>query len=247
MLLFMFKHLNVTTNPMNKKVKHNVKIALYLAIANGILIMTQAYAADFEHNLDQETDSLIFNTNTPSKELMRVTGKGKVGINTPNPSTQLHIKSDGIHYPDRYNIKFTDQDDETIFGFNPIDSHLGIHGLNPTLNFLGDDNSYYPGINFYGKDGPLGRFLAYHRRMIYAFNEHWFEGTNGGHFMKITSAGVGIGVGRWPNDPGNVALTSKLQVVGLKEYNDNNDAISRGHLTNGAFYRTGDFLKVVHD
>jgi hypothetical protein len=47
---------------------------------------------------------------------------------------------------------------------------------------------------------------------------------------------VGIGT----NDP-----TSKLQVVGLLEYADNAAARSAG-LTEGAFYRTGDLLKVVH-
>lgn len=49
---------------------------------------------------------------------------------------------------------------------------------------------------------------------------------------------------------GNVAIgttnpTSKLQVVGLPEYADNAAALAGG-LTVGAFYRTGDILKVVH-
>ena len=39
--------------------------------------------------------------------------------------------------------------------------------------------------------------------------------------------------------------TSKLQVVGLAEYADNAAALAGG-LTIGAFYRTGDLLKVVH-
>lgn len=49
---------------------------------------------------------------------------------------------------------------------------------------------------------------------------------------------------------GNVGIntanpTSKLQVVGLQEFADNADALANG-LTAGAFYRTGDVLKVVH-
>lgn len=41
------------------------------------------------------------------------------------------------------------------------------------------------------------------------------------------------------------APTSRLHVVGLNEYADNAAAILAGH-TVGAFYRTGDILKVVH-
>lgn len=44
---------------------------------------------------------------------------------------------------------------------------------------------------------------------------------------------------------GTPAPTSKLQVVGLLEYSDNVAATNAG-LTIGAFYRTGDILKVVH-
>ena len=39
--------------------------------------------------------------------------------------------------------------------------------------------------------------------------------------------------------------TSKLQVIGLHKYADNSAAIAED-LTVGAFYRTGDILKVVH-
>jgi len=44
---------------------------------------------------------------------------------------------------------------------------------------------------------------------------------------------------------GTTSPTSKLQVVGLTEYADNAAALAAG-LTVGAFYRTGDILKVVH-
>ena len=44
---------------------------------------------------------------------------------------------------------------------------------------------------------------------------------------------------------GTASPTSKLQVVGLPEYADNTAALAAG-LTVGAFYRTGDILKVVH-
>jgi len=55
--------------------------------------------------------------------------------------------------------------------------------------------------------------------------------------MRITGGGdVGIGT---------AVPTAKLQVVGLVEYADNAAAIAAS-LTVGAFYRTGDLLKVVH-
>jgi hypothetical protein len=56
--------------------------------------------------------------------------------------------------------------------------------------------------------------------------------------MVLTKTTKRVGIG-------TVAPTAALQVVGLVEYADNATAITAG-LTAGAFYRTGDLLKVVH-
>lgn len=66
---------------------------------------------------------------------------------------------------------------------------------------------------------------------------HVFTGTSGAVLLTILQGGnIGIGT---------LSPTSKLQVVGLPEYNDNTNAAASG-LAAGAFYRTGDALKVVH-
>lgn len=54
--------------------------------------------------------------------------------------------------------------------------------------------------------------------------------------IYINSVGVGIGT----LDP-----TSPLQVINIPEFTDNADALAGG-LTDGAVYRTGDILKIVH-
>tara|TARA_R110002049_G_scaffold194954_1_gene364033 strand:+ start:206 stop:820 length:615 start_codon:yes stop_codon:yes gene_type:complete len=83
----------------------------------------------------------------------------------------------------------------------------------------------------YDDDGPSEGFA-------WNYSNGGFKiGTNNTERFKITADGkVGIGIS---------LPTSKLQVVGLAEHTDNAAALTAG-LTIGAFYRTGDLLKVVH-
>jgi len=97
---------------------------------------------------------------------------------------------------------------------------IRIRNLRSTVNAFWEIRAYDHGLG-----GPYGRFSVY----------------GGVSFptdkLVITTQGrVGIGT----IDP-----QSMLQVVGLLEYADNAAAVAGG-LTVGAFYRTGDLLKVVH-
>jgi len=65
-----------------------------------------------------------------------------------------------------------------------------------------------------------------------------FTNVNDDELLYIKSDNGNTGIG-------TVAPTAKLQVVGLAEHADNSAATTAG-LTAGAFYRTGDLLKVVH-
>jgi len=97
--------------------------------------------------------------------------------------------------------------------------YLGrIYGIDSSSNFFTGINMFYHDSN----DGEI-RF-----RLKTA-------GTNT-DVMTLVDGSVGIGT---------VAPTAALQVVGLVEYADNAAALLAG-LTAGAFYRTGDLLKVVH-
>ena len=97
---------------------------------------------------------------------------------------------------------------------------IRITNLRSSLNLFWELRAYDSGAG-----GPYGRFSI-------------FGGISGGtdKLVITTTGNVGIGT----IDP-----KSKLQVVGLPEYADNATAVAAG-LTIGAFYRTGDLLKVVH-
>ena len=102
----------------------------------------------------------------------------------------------------------------------------GVNGQG-MLNFYTGNTLHYGRIN--ADSEGLNLDTIANRSMIFK--------KAGTEAMRIdTSGNLGIGTG---------IPTAALQVVGLVEYADNATAITAG-LTAGAFYRTGDLLKVVH-
>ena len=99
--------------------------------------------------------------------------------------------------------------------------------------------------NFSPEDAPLYEeiitFLQEMNEIVIGYNTSGI-GSNtavlGNDNILITALKGKVGVG-------TTTPTSNLQVIGLPEYADNAAAIAGG-LTVGAFYRTGDLLKVVH-
>ena len=104
-------------------------------------------------------------------------------------------------------------------------------GVNGNIDIQGGNGSYLTfnngDANIVINNNGTGRDLSFKT----------YDGSSSAEKMRITSGGnVGIGT---------TTPTAKLQVVGLAEHADNAAAITAG-LTTGAFYRTGDLLKVVH-
>ena len=131
-------------------------------------------------------------------------------------------------------LLLSDLNDQFIFA-DPSQKVVAIYAsssisnLDPSFSIIQDNITK---VEFgYDDDGPSEAFA-------WNYSNGGFKiGTNNTERIKITADGkVGIGIS---------LPTSKLQVVGLVEHTDNAAALAAG-LTIGAFYRTGDLLKVVH-
>lgn len=120
-------------------------------------------------------------------------------------------------------------------------SNLNLNGDNPAINLT------YKGVikqSFIVSTYGSSYNDIYSNHTIRLFNAPPYynssyrilSGTNECIYIDNNTANIGIGT---------TSPSAKLHVVGLIEYADNATAITAG-LTVGAFYRTGDLLKVVH-
>jgi len=190
----------------------------------------------------------------------------KLGIGITSPTAKLHVKGGDIQTEDTtgsngvlrirstltgapaYGYPNVGAGDAVIEGGGTTQRQPGV------ITLMNDDSSIVANqdlgvIQFVGKDDATNGYAS--SQIIGTSNNNAGTGNSGGGILKfLTSQGstisekmriaadgkVGIGV---------TSLTAPLQVAGIAEYTNNTTAKAAG-LTAGAFYRTGDDLKVVH-
>jgi len=192
---------------------------------------------------------------------MAINGLGNVGIGTTSPGSTLVIGG-----PDP-EIRLTTGGGEIPLTIR-ADNDMASDPINPYIKTGGGGSLDIESSNQSGQYGKL--FLNYtktgHIMMVGGGGNvgigitgtganpgatlDVFASTSSANALKVRSGTTGDVYGLYVSTTGNVGIgtadpKSKLQVVGLTEYTDNAAAAAAG-LTVGAFYRTGDLLKVVH-
>jgi hypothetical protein len=158
-------------------------------------------------------------------ELMTWRGDGNVGVGTDDPKTAFHINGDQVGLVGDFNAG-------QLIIQNPginVNGNTVVAGYTSDLNGDPVYQSWYIG----GSSSSNRDVVVLNRA-----NAKLLLGTNNSiNITMLPNGNVGLG--------GAIMPTSKLQVPGLLEYTDNAAALTGG-LTDGAFYRSGDLLKVVH-
>jgi len=195
-----------------------------------IFLLTTAKAQEIDVTLSATGGfSVIDFGGTPT--LFRILGNGKVGIGTTSPSSLLDIRgTDAI-----MELSGSPTDKEGLafqIDYSNFNTSSRIFFRENSTNLEGT-SLIHAGLGSPVFDGTTFTQLSFNALYIVTHT----NSAEGSVVMIIKKSGdVGIGT----TDP-----KSKLHVTGLPEYANNAAAITGG-LTAGAFYRTSDFLKVVH-
>lgn len=223
------------------------------------------------HTINAKSGNGVIAFATGSTERMRINSSGNVGIGTTSPGAKLHVE--GNLLVNAYNQGedngiflregFLTIDQPSITVWDMTNSGASPDGLSINAN---------DGIRFRENSGEVARFkngnfgigttspdTKLHIAASSSNNQLTLErtgsatgkyliytNTNNLYFNNVASSTFPLTI----LNSGNVGIgtatpTAKLQVVGLAEHADNSAATTAG-LTAGAFYRTGDLLKVVH-
>ncbi len=180
---------------------------------------------------------------------MSIDTNGNVGIGTSSPTQLLHVSSTTSN--------------PTGIGLQNSERYYSVRSNNFSLVFTDEtvgtermriDSSGNVGI---GTDSPTSKLsisgsqAAIDLTRGTAGDSKWgFSSDSSALYIAELSTGSTDYIMTFKETTGNVGIgttgpTAALQVVGLAEYADNAAALAAG-LTAGAFYRTGDLLKVVH-
>ena len=218
----------------------------------------------------------IHNSQGFSGSFFTIDGSGDVGIGETSVDARLHISSIGGSGISNIKLEsggsskwaFGIPAGQTYLAFDETNDSLstptmvltkttkrvGIGDTNPTyLLSLSDSNGADLGFSNSSvlSDGDyLGRIYGIDSSSNFftGINMFYHDSNDGEIRFRLKTAGTNTDVMTLVDGSvgiGTVAPTAALQVVGLVEYADNAAALLAG-LTAGAFYRTGDLLKVVH-
>ena len=179
--------------------------------------------------ISTKSGDLYVGGTTSSNDVVLSRNGGGVAIGKDNPAYELDIESVGTA---SLRLRGDDTGYTNAGVILEATQSANARGLGIFMHDDPADNEWYMGRPYAGND----RFVINRKGSVTGHDESTADDATNNLLTLDSNGNMGIGE---PNP------TSKLQVIGLPSYADNSAALSGG-LSIGAFYRTGDLLKVVH-